>query len=135
MITGNPVAMDRRGNASYINLETELSKNLSAVIINDRHLAEDKNLKKKKEGKLNWPYPNPIKLLSRELQKDIKGDYLNAEVMRQGVALPIYDIEPDQNIESEIFPRELTDEAKAKEVFTPPDHQQMRFGDSNKQKG
>ena len=76
--------MDRRGNASYINLETELSKNLSAVIINDRHLAEDKNLKKNKKdnGKLNWPYPNPIKLMSRELQKDIKGDYLNAEVMR-----------------------------------------------------
>lgn len=69
MITGNPVAMDRRGNASYINLETELSKNLSAVIINDRHLAEDKNLKKNKKdnGKLNWPYPNPIKLMSREL--------------------------------------------------------------------
>ena len=42
IITGNPVAMDRRGNASYINLETELSKNLSAVVINDRHLAEDK---------------------------------------------------------------------------------------------
>lgn len=60
---------------------------------------------------------------------------MNAEVMRQGIALPIYDIEPDQNIESEIFPRELTDEAKAKDVFTPPDHQQMRFGDSQKQKG
>lgn len=85
MITGNPFAMDRRGNASYINLETELSKNLSAVVINDRHLAEDKTYAKKKKGdnnKLNWPYPNPIKLLSRELQKDIKGEYLNAEVMR-----------------------------------------------------
>jgi hypothetical protein len=42
--------------------------------------------------KLNSPYPNPIKLLSRELQKDIKGEYLNAEVMRQGIALPISDI-------------------------------------------
>jgi len=94
MITGNPFAMDRRGNASYINLETELSKNLSAVIINDRHLAEDKNFSKKKKGEkyLNSPYPNPIKLLSRELQKDIKGEYLNAEVMRQGIALPISDI-------------------------------------------
>ena len=70
VITGNPVAMDRRGNASYINLETELSKNLSAVVINDRHLAEDKALlkqKKDKTGRLNWPYPNPIKLMSREL--------------------------------------------------------------------
>jgi hypothetical protein len=87
--------MDRRGNASYINLETELSKNLSAVVINDRHLAEDKTqVRKKKDqsGRLNWPYPNPIKLMSRELQKDIKGEYLNAEVMRQGIALPISDI-------------------------------------------
>ena len=37
------------------------------------------------------------------------------------------DIKPDGNIESEIFPPELTKEAQNKEVFTPPNHQQMRF--------
>jgi hypothetical protein len=31
--------------------------------------------------------------------------------MHQGVALPISDIKPDTNIESEIFPPELTKEA------------------------
>ena len=52
---------------------------------------------------------------------------MNAEMMHQGVALPISDIRPDNNIESEIFPPELTKEAQNKEVFTPPNHQQMRF--------
>ena len=52
---------------------------------------------------------------------------MNAELMHQGVALPISDIKPDGNIESEIFPPELTKEAQNKEVFTPPNHQQMRF--------
>mmetsp|Transcript_39280 Transcript_39280/g.59967 ORF Transcript_39280/g.59967 Transcript_39280/m.59967 type:complete len:129 (+) Transcript_39280:831-1217(+) len=75
----------------------------------------------------SFPYPNPIKLLSREKQKEIKGEYLNAEMMHQGVALPISDIRPDGNIENEIFPPELTKEAQNKEVFTPPNHQQMRF--------
>jgi hypothetical protein len=75
----------------------------------------------------NFPYPNPIKLLSRENQKEIKGEYLNAEMMHQGVALPISDIRPDGSIESEIFPPELTKEAQNKDVFTPPNHQQMRF--------
>jgi len=42
--------------------------------------------------------------------------------MRQGIALPISDIQPDTNIESEIFPRELTQDAQSKDVFTPPDH-------------
>ena len=55
----------------------------------------------------NFPYPNPIKLLSREQQKDIKGEYLNAEMMNQGVALQISDIRPNTNIEEEIFPRQL----------------------------
>ena len=48
-------------------------------------------------------------------------------MMHQGVALPISDIRPDGNIESEIFPPELTREAQNKDVFTPPNHQQMRF--------
>jgi len=64
-----------------------------------------------KKSLANFPYPNPIKLLSRERQKEIKGEYLNAELMHQGVALPISDIKPDGNIESEIFPPELTKEA------------------------
>jgi hypothetical protein len=48
-------------------------------------------------------------------------------MMHQGIALPISDIQPDNIIESEIFPPELTKEAQNKEVFTPPNHQQMRF--------
>lgn len=48
-------------------------------------------------------------------------------MMHQGVALPISDIRPDGSIESEIFPPELTKEAQNKDVFTPPNHQQMRF--------
>ena len=47
--------------------------------------------------------------------------------MRKGISLQISDIRPNTNIESEIFPRELTKEAQAKEVFTPPGHGQMRF--------
>ena len=60
----------------------------------------------------SFPYPNPIKLLSRgEKQKEMKGEYLNAELMHQGIALPISDIKPDNSIQSEIFPPELTKEA------------------------
>lgn len=87
---------------------------------------------KKKRDKMPLPYPNPIKLLSRDHQKEIKGDYLNAEVMRKGIALPISEIRPNTNIQSEIFPRELTKEAQSKEVFTPPNHHQMRFDDQKK---
>ena len=91
-------------------------------------MIDDKGYQKRKTNKPSqWPYPNPIKLLSREVQKEIKGDYLNAEVMRKGISLQISDIRPNTNIESEIFPRELTKEAQAKEVFTPPGHPQMRF--------
>jgi hypothetical protein len=99
------------------------------VLINDEIQGEKGYLKKasQKKSHASFPYPNPIKLLSRERQKDVKGEYLNAEMMHQGVALPISDIRPDGNIESEIFPPELTREAQNKEVFTPPNHQQMRF--------
>lgn len=48
---------------------------------------------------------------------------MNAEEMRNGIALHITDIHPDNNIESEIFPKELTREAQSKDVFTPPNHQ------------
>jgi len=47
--------------------------------------------------------------------------------MRKGITLPISDIRPNTNIESEIFPLQLTKEAQAKDVFTPPGHHQMRF--------
>ena len=76
---------------------------------------------------MNFPYPNPIKLLSREVQKEIKFDYLNAELLNQGVALQIAEIRPNTHIEQEIFPRELTKQAQEKEIFTPPNHKQMRF--------
>ena len=84
------------------------------MLINDISQAEQSYLKKKlpqKNSFANFPYPNPIKLMSRDKQKEIKGEYLNAELMHQGVALPISDIRPDGNIESEIFPPELTKEA------------------------
>ena len=42
--------------------------------------------------------------------------------MRKGITLPISDIRPNTNIESEIFPQQLTREAQAKDVFTPPGH-------------
>ena len=67
-ITGNPLAMPARGPHAYQALEYELTKNLSAVIINDHHLIDDKGYMKRKTNKQNhWPYPNPIKLLSREV--------------------------------------------------------------------
>jgi hypothetical protein len=69
--------------------------------------------------------------LSESYAKDIKGDYLNAEVMRNGIALQMTDMHPNHNIESEIFPKELTREAQSKDVFTPPNHQQMRFTENN----
>ena len=122
IITGNPIAM--AGPQAYSGIEQTLQSHLSAVIINDEN-HESGYLRKKQEQKSmsHFPYPNPIKLLSREKQKEIKGEYLNAEMMHQGVALPISDIRPDQGIESEIFPPELTKEAQNKEVFTPPNHQ------------
>jgi hypothetical protein len=82
-------------------------------LINDEIHGDKSYLRKMphKKSLANFPYPNPIKLLSRERQKEIKGEYLNAELMHQGVALPISDIKPDGNIESEIFPPELTKEA------------------------
>lgn len=127
VITGNPLAL--QGQEAYAQLEANLQSAASAVIINDDSVGDRSYLKKMpvKKSLANFPYPNPIKLLSRENQKEVKGEYLNAEMMHQGVALPISDIRPDGNIESEIFPPELTREAQNKDVFTPPNHQQMRF--------
>ena len=50
-ITGNPFAQQTRGTPSYANLEYELTKNLSAVIINDHHLIDDKGYMKRKTNK------------------------------------------------------------------------------------
>ena len=74
------------------------------MVINEHHLIDDKGyIKKKTNRPNNWPYPNPIKLLSREEHKEIKGDYLNAEFMCKGIiTLPISDIRPITNIESKI---------------------------------
>ena len=122
IITGNPLAL--QGQDAYAQLEANLQSAASAVIINDDSVGDRSYLKKipVKKSLANFPYPNPIKLLSRENQKEVKGEYLNAEMMHQGVALPISDIRPDGNIESEIFPPELTREAQNKDVFTPPNH-------------
>ena len=120
--------MPNRNLKAYAAFEYELQKNLLALVINEHHLIDDKGYINKKTNRPNiWPYPNPIKLLSREDQKEIKGDYLNAEVMCKGITLPISDIRPNTNMESEIFPQQLTKMAQAKDVITPPGHLQMRF--------
>mmetsp|Transcript_20055 Transcript_20055/g.14765 ORF Transcript_20055/g.14765 Transcript_20055/m.14765 type:complete len:80 (+) Transcript_20055:196-435(+) len=77
---------------------------LSAVVINDDVEGQKGYLKQKKKMAVAIPYPNPIKLFSREMHKEVKGDYLNAEMMNQGVALQISEIRPNTNIENEIFP-------------------------------
>ncbi len=128
IITGNPFALT--GKQSYERLEEAMQKNLSATVINEDVPDHKTYLKKNKNQKqlAAFPYPNPIKLFSRDMNsKEIKGEYLNAEMMNQGVALQISEIRPDTNIEQEIFPRELTRDAQEKEIFTPPNHKQMRF--------
>jgi len=72
-----------------------------------------------KETKQHFPYPNPIKLVFKAEQKEIKGDYLNAEVMRKGIALPISDIRPSTNLESDIFPSKKPNQPEH-DLFTPP---------------
>lgn len=136
IITGNPFASRSTksgGLSGYANLETELQKNLSAVVINDAGLVDDNGfyLKKRPGQRMQaLPYPNPINLESKDATKN-KSEFLNAaDMMKRGVALHITDIRPDTKIESEIFPRELTKEAQNKDVFTPPNHQQMRFADN-----
>ena len=83
IITGNPLGL--AGQQAYQHLENNLQETLSAVIINDTIISEmQPYLKEKKESHRalsNFPYPNPIKLMSRENQKEIKGEYLNAEMM------------------------------------------------------
>ena len=113
IITGNPFAL--AGKNAYVRLEEAMTKNLSATVINEDIQDTRGYLKKTKNQRqlAAFPYPNPIKLFSRgdNQNKEIKGEYLNAEMMNQGVALQISEIRPDTNIEQEIFPRELTRDA------------------------
>lgn len=51
VITGNPFAMASKGsNHTYAHFESELQKNLSAVVINDMHLVNDRLGYGKKKG-------------------------------------------------------------------------------------
>lgn len=128
VISGNPIAVGskRATNAKYENFERELLQKLDAVVINDTSLSLSDAAKKggagirKDKQKQHFPYPNPIKLnFSKDNEnKEIKGDYLNAEIMRQGIALPISDIRPSTNLESDIFPRQKT--GQEGNLFTPP---------------
>ena len=47
VITGNPFASSGSRGSAYINLEKSLAQNLSAVVINDLHLIDDKGFIKK----------------------------------------------------------------------------------------
>ena len=75
--------MALQGKETYATLEANMQTALSAVIINDEVQGDRAYMKKvpAKKQLSNFPYPNPIKLLSRERQKEIKGEYLNAEMM------------------------------------------------------
>lgn len=82
IITGNPFALN--GKQQYARLEEAMQKNLSATVINEDVPDHRAYLKKTKNQKqlAAFPYPNPIKLFSRDMNsKDIKGEYLNAEMM------------------------------------------------------
>jgi hypothetical protein len=48
-------------------LEESLSQNLSAVLINDEVHSAKGYLRKVKKTGASFPYPNPIKLFSREV--------------------------------------------------------------------
>jgi len=89
---------------------------------------------KKKAGQQRQPmqYPNPIKLDDNVKPGSSEGkkEYLNAaDKMRNAATLQITDIRPDTNLESEIFPKGVIGDQQKKDVFTPPNHQQMRFAD------
>ena len=60
--------MALNGKEAYRQLEQNMKTALSAVIINDEVEGERSYLKKLPPKKQNFPYPNPIKLLSRERQ-------------------------------------------------------------------
>lgn len=136
-ITGCPIAIQRQ----YFDFEHELQKNLSGVVINDSQKCDENGfLKKRKPGEKQqpMPYPNPIKLDDcadlYNKQNSTSDKFLNAADMMQGVSLNLQDIKPDEELDKEIFPTELSQEQHEdgqKDVFTPPNHQQMRFGEED----
>ena len=66
IITGNPFAL--QGKEAYAQLESSLNAALSAALINDESVDSKAYLRKIQLKKSHnvFPYPNPIKLLSRE---------------------------------------------------------------------
>lgn len=69
MITGNPIGLN--GKQYYQKLETALQSSLSATLINEEVPDHKSYLKKVRKERtpgvgVNFPYPNPIKLFSRE---------------------------------------------------------------------
>jgi len=128
VITGNPFA--QRGKDEYNELERVLSSALSAVVINrtefSSRMAKRLGLRTNTEEMKELPYPKPITLLSREIEKydgddknqnkKIKQELFDAE-QTKGIAMPITDIRPTTNQEDEIFPKQT----HGKDVFTPPE--------------
>jgi hypothetical protein len=56
------------GKEAYYALENEMQKNLSAAVVNEEVTDSRAYLKKAKDKKgSSFPYPNPIKLFSREV--------------------------------------------------------------------
>jgi len=102
-ITGNPFAMQT--SEHYQDFEKQLLVLFSATLINEVPFSQKAYLRKSKPKKEITPYPNPIKLMSRPEGTEVKGDYLKAEMMNKGIALPISDIRPDSNVSNDIFPR------------------------------
>ena len=107
-------------------------------MINDTDKCDqDGFFKKRKLGEKQQPlpYPNPIKLeeadqFVKKQSESSKEKFFNAADMMQGVSLNLQDIKPDEELDKEIFPTELSQQqaSSGKDVFTPPNHQQMRFG-------
>ena len=65
-ITGNPLGL--AGSSQYKELENVIVNVLAATLINEKiGSADDNNMISKKSSKRmqQYPYPNPIKLLSR----------------------------------------------------------------------
>lgn len=137
-ITGNPFA--QRGKEEYTDLEHVLSAALSAVIINrtefSSRIAKRLRLRGSAEEMKALPYPKPVTLLSREMEKyegedkpakkKLKQELFDAE-LNKGIAYPISDIRPTTNQEEEIFPKQTN----GKDVFTPPIEEGKAEDDSN----
>lgn len=71
------------GPEMYGNFEQQLVINFSATVINEVPFSQKAYLRKPKKEHVITPYPNPIRLVSRpdKKGKEVKGDYLKAEMM------------------------------------------------------